>query len=184
MVTIIDRPFGVRHLYRRDERVKKFIHFFTKTQTGRAAGIALIILGIAYGAKQYYTYTQETQRTKDARDANSMLTAMADSLEAHLEEDEASLEDFEARSEWFPADMACGADATFPEPEGVWKALGVEAASTTRFQFRFQRSEGEFTLIARRDTDCDGLYYVVTQTSKESMTGGFYRRSTTQNANE
>lgn len=164
--------------------MKKFIHFFTKTQTGRAAAIALVILGIAYGAKKYYTYTQETQRTRDSRDANSMLTTMADSLEAHLEDDDASLEDFDERSAWFPPDMDCGADATFPEPQGVWKSLGVEADSNTRFQFRFQRSDGEFTLIARRDTDCDGLYYVVTQTSKESMTGGFYRRSTTQNANE
>lgn len=164
--------------------MKKFIHYFTKTQTGRALAVALIILGIAYGAKQYYTHTQESQRTKDARDAKSMLASMSNSLEQHLDREETTLEDFDVRSDWFPADIACGADTTFPEPEGVWKALGVEEGEKTRFQFRFARADGEFTIIARRDSDCDGLYYVVTHTARESMTGGFSRRTETQNANE
>ncbi|MGM0555010.1 MAG: hypothetical protein ACQEVA_01400 [Myxococcota bacterium] len=166
--------------------MKKFIQFFTKTQTGRAIAVGAVILAFAYGAKQYYEHTKENQRTRDARDASTMLNSMAESLEEHLaEEDDATLADLPERTDWFPSGLACGANTTFPEPTGVWSALGVEKGADTRFEFRFERDADDgFKIIARRDSDCDGIYYVVTQTAKKSMTGGFYMRSETQNANE
>lgn len=165
--------------------MKKFIDFFTKTQTGRALAIAAVVLALAYGGKQYYTHTNESQRTRDARDANGTLTTMADSLEAHLEDsDDAELDDLPAHSGWFPERLDCGADSSFPEPDGVWSWMGIEAGEATRFQFRVERIDEGFRLRARRDSDCDGLYYVITQDSRESMTGGFYRRTESQNVNE
>ncbi len=165
--------------------MKKFIQFFTKTQTGRALLIAAAVLALAYGGKVYYTHQQESTRTRDARDAKEMLTAMADALDAHLEaEGDSGFEQLPTRTDWFPARLPCGAPTLLPEPEGVWDTMELEAKSETRFQFRFERGDDSYTLLARRDSDCDGLHYVVRQVAEESVTGGYYRTTETQNASE
>jgi len=62
-------------------------------------------------------------------------------------------------TEWYPKDLPCGQKIAAPEDE-FWNGLGIPVGEATYYQFRLESDEKRYTVLARRDSDCDGLHVV------------------------
>lgn len=60
---------------------------------------------------------------------------------------------------WNPSDLPC-ASSKLPHTDDFWSMVGLDTKKPSVYQFRFDKSDGIYTLWARRDSDCDGLYVV------------------------
>lgn len=139
---------------------QKVFHFFFRTTTGKVAGLLILALAAGYAARVALVDLPEFERKQAARAGQETIEAMADRLVQATSERPV---DLPGRSEWYPADLPCDAKVGFTTPRAaVWDLLGAPSEGFTEFQYRFtlHGESGDFTLYARRDSDCDGLYAV------------------------
>ena len=134
------------------------------TTTGRAIVVGLIFLGAMAAARWYYV-DRPRQLEEEARGAGAaLLESMAEQLDDARDEasdGDAFANSLPERTEWYPADLPCDARIPFPvERDAVWEVLGAPSKGKTAFQYRFEKTENTFTLRARRDSDCDGIFSV------------------------
>lgn len=164
------------------------LKFLFTNNTGRALLVGLIFLGSMAAARWYYVDRPRALEDEARGAGAALLESMAEQLEdarSNADDTEAFAKTLPARTEWYPADLPCGARIDFPiERDPVWEVLGAPTKGKTAFQYRFERFDGVFKLRARRDSDCDNLYTVHTLTGRTDWTTMTNSELETQNSGE
>ena len=141
--------------------LQNITRFFLRTTTGRILLAVGLAMGVAYLVRLAVVDAPANVAKEAAQVGAQTLDAMADRLtEAN---DSPSKPTLPAITQWYPADIPCGADAQWPQPrDPVWDLLGLPTDdSRTAFQYRFRMlDEDAFEILARRDSDCDGHYAI------------------------
>lgn len=114
--------------------------------------LGVVILVGFWAARLYWVDMPKRDRAKIASSGKEMLTVIADKLPS----DPQSLP---LLTDWFPADLPCGLDVAIA-PHPFWEAVGLKPETRSHYQYRFHREDTKYTLFARRDSDCDGLFVV------------------------
>lgn len=137
---------------------------------------AALILGAGYGAKLYYTQQNIPEERTRAANVDTVMAEAVSKLEAHVSAFEGEGNPFPSDAGWSPERLVCAdptptTPATWAHP--TWQLLGVAPEGATRYQFRFRgnRHKG-FELLARTDSDCDGIYQVRRIKGSTAWTGG------------
>lgn len=166
--------------------LQNLTHFLTQTNTGRLLVVALALLLGAYGARLYFVDMPARQEKEQAAAGSERIEAMADALEDVIGERGAEMgEGLPTRTAWHPADLPCAARKKFGTPnDPVWGTLGVDPEEETAFQYRFEYSDEQFVIRARRDSDCDGLYAIWTLEGHTDWSGLLGRTVRAQNSDE
>ena len=118
----------------------------------RYALAGLIVIGVAAILKYFLVDAPKQESARVAATGPERLKKLSESIA----NEKAPLPKL---TEWYPSELPCGHDISAPVDE-FWNKLGVPAGESTHYQFRFESDENRYTVLARRDSDCDGLYVV------------------------
>lgn len=137
------------------------LNFLFKTNSGRLLLVALVAALAAYAARVVLVDIP-AQEAKNASGVGAdNLEAMGEALSEALDERADVAAELPARTQWYPVDVPCGAEAPYAGPrDAVWDLLRLPKTGKTQFQYRFEFAAGEVKMRARRDSDCDGFYAV------------------------
>lgn len=153
----------------------KIRQFLTRSAVGRALTFGLVLMLVAYGVKLFYLDNKEAEQQRDQREAAGALEAMAATLTERLQSADdlkAAFDELPEATGWYPERIACGRTATLEAPDAFWQGLGLEAGQSVGLQYRFERTEDAFVILARRDDDCDGIFFVARLDGLANWTGG------------
>ncbi len=145
-----------------------------KHPTVQALLIGLVVIILGGVAKVYYDQASIPEQTRRNTALGEVLDGVPDALEKHLDalpEDKRALP---PAAGWTPAKMSCAEPVQIAPEEAAdptWAALGLDFSKPTTFQFRWRVDKDAFTLLARTDSDCDGLYQVHKLTGERGMLG-------------
>lgn len=130
------------------------------TRTGWTIVAGLVVIGAAAAAKFYTEQHSAPERVVAADGLEEILAAVPEALEVYQSAHPEGVLDEAA---WTPAVVDCGRSAQATEAERAnptWSTLGIALDKPTRYQFRFHSHDAKWQLLARTDSDCDGLYEV------------------------
>jgi len=144
--------------------LKGILNFFFMTNTGRIVFVCLLLILGAYVGRIVLVDAPQAEKKEQREVGPRRLDEMASRLQKAISDgDDHFVDSLPQRSAWYPADLPCAARKKAPEKrEPIWDLLGMERGVEVGYQYRFDRSDGVFTLRARRDSDCDGIYVVHT----------------------
>jgi hypothetical protein len=141
---------------------KVFKSLFT-TRSGGYVLVGLLLVGAASAGKVYYGQVNAPEAARASSGVEASLAGVEDALAAYKDSRGDGESVLPPDAPWTPADLECGTEgkATTAEASNpTWSALALPLDKPTRYQFRFRSRESDWDLIARTDTDCDGIYKV------------------------
>ena len=164
----------------------KIVTYLRESPTARIIAVFGLIVAGFYAARLYYVDVPKIEEKAASQAGAARLDAMADALEARIGTSGAELsKTLPRRTPWHPANLPCGAEIAFGAThEPIWNSLGIDAAQTTAFQYRFEYHDDRFVLLARRDSDCDGLHGVWRLEGRTDWSALLGRTTSAQNASE
>jgi hypothetical protein len=137
---------------------------------------AALLLGAGYGAKVYFQEANVPVEKRRAAVADEVVYAAVARLSEHVGDYDGEGSPYPARAGWTPPSISCGEPVTLAPgawSHPTWELLGIAPEGTTVYQYRFRRrGEDGFELLARTDSDCDGVYQVRRASGKTKWTGG------------
>ena len=157
------------------------LSWFKTSPTGRAIVLALVALIVVAALRFVYYELPQQEEIAAKQSGIESLENAADALEDLAK---AGGHERVERTAWFPSNYACGIDVTLAEVPEIWKALGFKPGDTSRYQYRLDTTDDGYRIIARTETDCDGIFATYEITGSTNWTSTFTRRATSQNVKE
>lgn len=129
-----------------------FVKILRRSPVFRFLVLGIVVLVGFWAARLYLVDMPKRDRAKIASSGKEILSVLAQNMSRDADT-------LPVLTQWYPTDLPCGLEGTF-SVDPFWQGLGLKVDTKSHYQYRFHRVDEKYTLMARRDSDCDGLFVV------------------------